>query len=107
VNLAFLEFSDTDLRALQVGENADRTADAGGDSPDFRGQLNMVFRLSVREIEPYDIDPGANQCLEDLRVFGGGAESGNYFCMAGHVRSLLSFKWFARQSFGMSIEQLC
>ena len=63
---------------------ARQPADLGRDSPHFRGGLHMVFRLAVRKVEPDDVDAGANQGFENLRVPRGGPESGDNFGEAGH-----------------------
>ena len=93
-DLAFLELADADLRALQVGEDADRTADLGRDLADAVGPPNVVFGAAVREVEAHDVDAGADQRFEDERIARRGAEGGNDLGMTGHGHPLLAGREF-------------
>ncbi|MDZ7910024.1 MAG: hypothetical protein U5N10_18595 [Gemmobacter sp.] len=57
-HLAFGELADANLGALQVGHDADLAAGAFGRRTDHVGAVNVVLRLSVREVHAHDIDAG-------------------------------------------------
>ena len=59
VNLAVGEFSDANLRTLQIRQNADWTANFCGNPADLFRQPDVLFRRSVREVQAHDIYAGA------------------------------------------------
>ncbi len=63
-DLAVLELADADLRTLQVAKDGHGAAHLGGKLLHQRGALLVVLRRAVREIEPHDVDAGADHPLE-------------------------------------------
>jgi hypothetical protein len=58
--------ADADLRTLQVGHDRDLLADLAGRLANECGAVDVVLRLAVREVEPHDVNAGADHALEDF-----------------------------------------
>ena len=69
-DLAVLELADADFRPLQIGHDADGASDLATDFAHHCGALEMVLGGAMREVQPYDVDPGEEHTLENLRVAG-------------------------------------
>jgi len=83
-DLVVLEFSHTDLRALQVGQDAD-SAPHYRRSRTYRfGTLHMILHRAMREIHPYQVDAGANHLLQHFLVAGSGPQRCDYFGSTQH-----------------------
>jgi hypothetical protein len=67
-NLAVGEFPDADFRALEIGENAHRAPDAGSHLAHQSRPVDVVLRFAMGEVEPHDIDAGANHPFQHLGV---------------------------------------
>jgi hypothetical protein len=71
------EFSDADLRSLEIGENADRPSDAGSHLAHQLRAGDVVLGLAVGKVEAHDIDAGTDHPFQDVSVRGGRTERGN------------------------------
>ena len=83
-DLAILKLANPDFRPLQIGKDADRTAQFGSDLADGIGQRNVIFGLAVREIQADDVNAGTEQFFEGFGSVGSRAEGGDDLGMAGH-----------------------
>src|SRR6185312_2680752 len=68
---------DTDLRALQVGQDADFAARRGRGGAHRVGACAMVVRLAMREVETDHVDAFGNQLFEHAGGIAGGSERGD------------------------------
>ncbi len=75
-DLAFGEALDADLRARQVGQDADLDAHARSGGAHVGGTLGLAGRVAVAEVQTHDVDAGAEQILQHARRVGGRAEGG-------------------------------
>ncbi len=80
---AVLEAADADLRALQVGQNADVAPQPRCDLAHLARRLCVLLGAAVREIEPHDVDAGDDHPLENRGVRARGPESGDDLGGAG------------------------
>ena len=78
-HLAVGELADANLRPLQVGHDGDLAAGALGDLAHQGGQVDVVLRLAVAEVQPHHIDASADHFFEQDRITGSRAKSGNDF----------------------------
>jgi len=69
------KFSNANLRALKVGQNANVAPKTRSKTPNKRNPRRMFFGSSMRKIHPHHIDPSRQNPLEDFR-FGGGRTKG-------------------------------
>ena len=81
---AALEFSDADLRPLQIGHDRNVAAELGSGLTYQLRAREMIFRRSVREIEAHDVDAGDQHALEHQRFTRRWSERGNYLRAAWH-----------------------
>ena len=58
------QVADAELRALQVGDDRDRTADLRRDLADEPRALGVLLVRSVREVQPDGVDPRADERAE-------------------------------------------
>ena len=72
---AILERLKTDLGALEVDENRDRSAGRRRRLPHARNDGRVFLSLSMRPVDTRDIHAGVHQCLELLRGFSGRSNS--------------------------------
>ena len=75
--LVVLQLAGADLRALQVGEDADGLAFFAGDVAHHLDQLGLLRMGAVREVEAGDVESGADELAEDFGSAGGGPEGGD------------------------------
>ena len=73
--LVVLELAGADLGALEVGEDADWLVLLLRDGADHADELCFLLVGAVGEVEPGDVQAGADELAEDLRGAGCGAES--------------------------------
>ena len=68
LDLHFLggEGADADLRALQVGEDADGALESGLDGADVLVELTQQVMLGVAHVDAEHIDPGAEELFQHL-----------------------------------------
>lgn len=82
---AVLELADADLRPLQVGEDADRTAGARRGVADGVGARDVFLGLAVGEVHAHDVHAGVRHAFQGAEVGRGGAEGGDDLGVAGHA----------------------
>ena len=75
--LVVLEFAGTDLRTLQIGQNAHRLALRRRDFPDHADQLGLLRVAAVREVQAGNVHPGMHQFAEDIRRAARWPQSGH------------------------------
>ena len=86
----FGEGADTQLRTLQIEQNADGPAPLFLDAANGLHAGRMVFVQAVTEVQPKDVCPGIEQLLDHTDIGAGGTERGDYFGFTGtaHTDSL-------------------
>ena len=75
-HLATGELFDADLRALQVGQDADFAALFGRGFAHRRHPRRVLFGRAVGEVQAHHVDAGAHQAGKHARCVGGRAEGG-------------------------------
>ncbi len=85
-DLAALELADADLRALQIGHDADLAAHPTRRLAHQLGACHVVLRGAVREIQPHHVDPRRDHARQDLQRIGRRAERSDDLGGAGHGR---------------------
>src|SRR6185437_16485602 len=73
------EGAETDLRALQVDQDADRAARLVGGLAQVEVPGLVLGVRAVRQVQPADVEAGGDQGLQLLGGFGRGAESTDDF----------------------------
>ena len=87
----------TKLRAA-IQSKADRTADFQRSFAHGLGTGQVIFGLTVREVQAHDVNPGEQHALEDKGIGGRRAEGGNDFGMTHHGSSIEFGKKRARRT---------
>jgi len=65
-----LQVPDPKLRALQVGDQRDRTADLRGDLAHEPGALRVLGVRAVRQVETHRVDAGADEIRQPVCIGG-------------------------------------
>ena len=88
------ERAHTQLRALQVGQDADRTADLTLELAQDREALTMRRRVAMAEVQAKDIDTSGEQPVDRVLVGTGRAEGGDDLGVAvtAHAGALTRFR---------------
>jgi hypothetical protein len=73
------KFSDPDLRALKVGQDANVASKTRCKTPNERDSRRMFFGRSVRKIHPDHVDPSGQNPPKDFRIGSGGTKGRDYF----------------------------
>jgi hypothetical protein len=71
------DFADTHLGTRQVGHDDDVPSGGLFCRADARDALGVAVEVPVREVEPRDIQPRANEAFEHLRRFRGRSDRGD------------------------------
>jgi hypothetical protein len=72
-----LDLADAHLGAGQVGHDGDAFGGGLLGGTDAGNALGMTAEISVRKVEPGDVEAGADEALEHLRRFRGGSDGGD------------------------------
>ena len=83
-NFVVLEFTDADLRALQIHQHAHRTSGAARQHAHQLDTRLVLGCSAMREIHAHHIETGVNHARERFGVAGGGAQRGYNFSAACH-----------------------
>ncbi len=80
--LALGERGQPDLRALQVGEHADRPAHRGGRLAHQLQPAHVFGVVAMRHVQPDDVDAGVQQSDDPFQGVRGRAQGCNDLCSA-------------------------
>ncbi len=75
--LVVLQLGGTDLGALQVSQDTERTPDIDRDLAHHADQVGLLLVRAMREVQPDHIQAGMDQLAEDIFRATGWAEGGN------------------------------
>ena len=81
----FGKFADTNLRPLQIGQQADDLALPGSRLAHCTGPCQMVLGRTMREIHADDVNARRHHTLQHFRRRGGWAKRGDDFGMTTHA----------------------
>src|SRR5262249_38718159 len=73
-HLSVGEFSDANLRPLQIRHDADLARQRTPDLAHEPRTLEMIFGCSMRKIEPDDVDAGGDHSMQNARIAARGTE---------------------------------
>ena len=72
-----LDLADAHLGAGQVGHDGDALPGGALGGADARDALGVAGEVAVREVEPRDVQPGADEAFQHLRRFRGRPDGGD------------------------------
>ena len=84
-----LEVPETELRARQVADDPDLTADLLARLSHPAHGLRLLLGCPVREVDPEDVDPRLEELTKHLRVRARRPEGGDDLGAAGVIRGLM------------------
>ena len=76
-NLAVFEGRDPDLGPLQIAQNGDVLAEAGGQLTNLFGPQDMILSTAVGEVHAHHVGARLDDPFEDARTVGGRAHGGH------------------------------
>ncbi len=85
--------ADTDLRALQILQDADGPTDLGFEGTDGGMDLRVVGLNAVAEIESEGVDTGQEQGLQHVRRVGRRTDGGDDLGVAVTTHAVLGQGW--------------